>query len=179
LLIVDEVQTGNGRTGQMYAYMNYGVCPDVVTTAKGLGGGLPIGACLLGEKVENIFGFGDHGSTFGGNPIACAGAVSILKRLDEAMFAEVREKGELIRSMLAGKPGIRSVSGLGLMIGIATDRPAAQVVKEGIEHGILCLTAKTKVRLLPALNIPVPILKEAIEILLEICAKKEEIEIKK
>lgn len=171
LLMIDEVQTGNGRTGELYAYMHYAIQPDVVTTAKGLGGGLPIGACMLGEKVENIFGYGDHGSTFGGNPIACAGAISVLARLDDALLARVREKSEMIRTALSGKAGIRSVSGMGLMIGVETERAASAVVKECMEHGVLCLTAKNKVRLLPALNIPNEQLEEAMEVLISVCAK--------
>ena len=174
LLIVDEVQTGNGRTGKLYAYMNYGIKPDLVSTAKGIGGGLPLGATLFGEKVQNVLGFGDHGSTFGGNPVSCAGAVSILERMDDQFLAEVAEKSAMVREMLAGAEGIRSVSGLGLMIGIETERPAAEVVKECIAEGVLCLTAKTKVRLLPALNIPTDILREAVEIIKRVCAKKEQ-----
>ncbi len=169
LLIVDEVQTGNGRTGKLYAYMNYGVQPDVVSTAKGLGGGLPLGAVLLGEKVEHTLGYGDHGSTFGGNPVCCAGALSVIKRLDEAFLAEVRAKGELVRAALAGAPGVESVSGMGLMIGVKTTKPAAEVVNQCIENGVLCLTAKDKVRLLPALNIPTDVLKKAVEILRAAC----------
>ncbi len=165
LLIVDEVQTGNGRTGEMYAYMNYGIVPDVVSTAKGLGGGLPIGACLIGEKAQSTLGFGDHGSTFGGNPVCCAGAVSIVKRLDDAFLAEVKEKGALARDMLSGAPGIEGVSGMGLMIGIKTAKPAGEVVRACMEKGVLCLTAKDKVRLLPALNIPRDLLIEAVEII--------------
>ena len=174
LLIVDEVQTGNGRTGKLYAYMNYGIKPDLVSTAKGIGGGLPLGATLFGEKVQNVLGFGDHGSTFGGNPVSCAGAVSILERMDDQFLAEVAEKSAMVREMLAGAEGIRSVSGLGLMIGIETERPAAEVVKECIAEGVLCLTAKTKVRLLPALNIPTELLREAVEIIKRVCAKKEQ-----
>ena len=169
LLIVDEVQTGNGRTGKLYAYMNYGVQPDVVSTAKGLGGGLPLGAVLLGEKVEHTLGYGDHGSTFGGNPVCCAGALSVIKRLDEAFLAEVRAKGELVRAALAGAPGVESVSGMGLMIGVKTTKPAAEIVNQCIENGVLCLTAKDKVRLLPALNIPTDVLKKAVEILRAAC----------
>ena len=100
LLIVDEVQTGNGRTGKLYAYMNYDVCPDVVTTAKGLGGGLPIGAALIGDKAEFVLGFGDHGSTFGANPVCCAGAISILERIDDKLLAEVKEKSKYINIYL-------------------------------------------------------------------------------
>ena len=150
----------------MYAYMNFGVEPDVVSTAKGLGGGLPLGACLMSEKVENVLGFGDHGSTYGGNPVSCAGAISVVSRLDEALFAQVREKSEYIFNALNGAPGIESVTGMGLMIGIQTTKPAAEVLKTCIEKGVLCLTAKTKLRLLPALNIPMELLKEAVEVIL-------------
>ena len=171
IFMVDEVQTGNGRTGELYAYMHYGITPDVVTTAKGLGGGLPIGACLLGEKVQNVLGFGDHGSTFGGNPIACAGACSVLSRIDGALLASVREKGEYIKKTFTGAKGVKSVSGLGLMVGIETEKPAAEVVKACIARGVLCLTAKSKVRLLPALNIPMEQLKQAAQIILAVCAQ--------
>ena len=169
LLIVDEVQTGNGRTGRLYSYMNFGLEPDIVSTAKGLGGGLPLGACLLGEKVKDELGPGDHGSTFGGNPVCCAGALSVLKRLDEAFLAEVRRKGDFIRNSLAGAPGVEAVTGLGLMVGVKTVKPAAEVVSACIERGVLCLTAKDKVRLLPALNIPDELLSEAIGILKDVC----------
>ncbi len=171
VFMVDEVQTGNGRTGELYAYMHFGVSPDVVTTAKGLGGGLPIGACLMGEKVESVLGAGDHGSTYGGNPIAAAGALSVIERIDDALLADVKAKSDYVFSALAGKKGIKSVSGMGLMIGIETERPAAQIVKECIENGVLPLTAKTKVRLLPALNIPMQDLKKAIDTILAAAAK--------
>ena len=170
LLIVDEVQTGNGRTGALYSYMNYGVQPDIVSTAKGLGGGLPLGATLLGEKVENTLGPGDHGSTFGGNPVCCAGALSILERLDDDLMAEVREKSKLAFEMFQNVPGVESVSGMGLMIGIKPVKPAREVVLRCIERGVLCLTAKNKIRLLPALNIPSDTFKEALEILRAVCA---------
>ena len=163
LLIVDEVQTGNGRTGTLYAYQQFGITPDIVSTAKGLGGGLPLGAALLGEKVESVLGAGDHGSTFGGNPVCCAGALSILRRIDDALLAEVKAKSEYIFNELSGAPGVRSVSGLGLMIGIETEKPAGEVVAACIEKGVLCLTAKTKVRLLPALNISWEALTFAVE----------------
>ena len=174
LLIVDEVQTGNGRTGQLYAYMHYGIQPDIVSTAKGLAGGLPLGATLLGGKVENILGFGDHGSTFGGNPVCCAGALSVLSRLDEAFLEEVRKKSAYLFDAFSGAPGIEAVSGLGLMIGLKTKRPAPQVVAECMEKGVLCLTAKDKVRLLPALNIPMNTLRQAADIIRQVCAKEEE-----
>ena len=165
LLMIDEVQTGNGRTGKLYAYMNYGLHPDVVTTAKGLAGGLPLGACLLGEKVKDVFSYGDHGSTFGGNPVACAAALSVFSRLTDSFLAEVEAKSALLRSLLEGAPGIRSVSGLGLMLGLQTEKPAAEVVKICMENGVLCLTAKDKVRLLPALNIPDDLLRKAADVI--------------
>ena len=169
-LIIDEVQTGNGRTGKLYGYMNFGITPDIVSTAKGLGGGLPIGATLMGEKVQNVLGPGDHGSTYGGNPVCCAGALSVINRLDDAFLADVRKKSEYVFEALCGAPGIKSVTGMGLMIGIETEKPAHDIVNACIEKGVLCLTAKTKVRLLPALNIPMDVLKEAIEIIKSVCA---------
>ena len=169
LLMVDEVQTGNGRTGKMYAYMNYGLHPDVVTTAKGLAGGLPMGAALMSEKVQDVFSFGDHGSTFGGNPVAAAAALSVVNRLTDDFLQTVAEKGELLRSLLENRPGIRSVSGLGLMLGLQTDKPAGEVVAFCMQHGVLCLTAKDKVRLLPALNIPESLLRRAAEIIVQAC----------
>ena len=175
-LIVDEVQTGNGRTGCLYAYMHFGLTPDIVSTAKGLGGGLPIGATLMGEKVQSVLGPGDHGSTYGGNPVCCAGALSVINRLDEDFLAAVREKGEYVFSALSGAEGILSVSGMGLMIGIETERPAKKIVSECMEKGVLCLTAKSKVRLLPPLNIPMDKLKEAIAVIKAVCACKEETE---
>ena len=165
LLVVDEVQTGNGRSGQLYSYMNYGIQPDVVSTAKGLGGGLPIGVCLMGEKVQDVFGPGDHGSTFGGNPAACAGGVSILSRIDEDLLAGVRERSRYIFDQLTGAKGVESVSGMGLMIGIKPVKPAREVVSRCIENGVLCLTAKDRVRLLPALNIPMEQLEKAVAVL--------------
>ena len=170
LLMVDEVQTGNGRTGELYAYMNFGVQPDVVSTAKGLGGGLPLGAVMFGEKTEFTLGAGDHGSTFGGNPVCCAGALSILKRIDERLLADVKKKSAMVFAALQGAPGVESVSGMGLMIGIKTVKPASDVVKACMENGVLCLTAKDKVRLLPALNIPEDVLMKAIEVIKGACA---------
>lgn len=167
LVIVDEVQTGNGRTGKLYAYMNYGITPDIVTTAKGLGGGLPIGAALLGEKVESVLGFGDHGSTYGGNPVCSAGALTVINRLTDGFLDEVKQKSDYVFSALVGASGIEAVSGMGLMIGIKTVKTAAEVVKTAMQNGVLCLTAKDKIRLLPALNIPFEDLKKAIEIIKE------------
>ena len=161
--IIDEVQTGNGRTGKLYGYMNFKITPDIVSTAKGLGGGLPIGACMMNEKMENVLGYGDHGSTYGGNPVCCAGALSVIERLDDDFLGKVKRRSGYVMASLYGAPGIESVSGLGLMIGIKTTAPAGDVVKACMEKGVLCLTAKDKVRLLPALNIPMDDLEYAIE----------------
>jgi len=172
-LIVDEVQTGNGRTGMLYAYMHFGIQPDIVSTAKGLGGGLPIGATMLGEKVQYVLGPGDHGSTYGGNPVCCAGALSVISRLNDEFLASVRRKSGYVFASLFQAPGIESVTGLGLMIGIKTVKPAKEVVAACMDRGVLCLTAKDKVRLLPALNIPMEDLEKAIEVLKSVC--KEEL----
>ena len=168
-LMVDEVQTGNGRSGALYAYMTFGITPDIVSTAKGLGGGLPIGACLMGEKVQDVLTPGDHGSTFGGNPVACAGGVSILSRIDDALLEGVRRRSAYIFEQLTGAPGVESVSGLGLMIGVKTVRPAREVVMKCLDNGVLYLTAKDRVRLLPALNIPMDLLERAVAVLKEAC----------
>ncbi len=166
--IIDEVQTGNGRTGKLYGYMNFKISPDIVSTAKGLGGGLPIGACMMNEKMQNVLGYGDHGSTYGGNPVCCAGAVSVLERLDDAFLGSVKRRSGYVFSSLMNAPGIESISGMGLMIGIKTTAPAGDVVKACMEKGVLCLTAKDKVRLLPALNIPMEDLSYAIETIKEV-----------
>lgn len=171
LLIVDEVQTGNGRSGALYAYQSYGFTPDIVTTAKGLGGGLPIGATLLFERTESVLTAGSHGSTFGGNPVACAGALNVLERIDEKLLASVKEKSEYIFSALNGAEGIKSVSGMGLMIGVQTEKPVDEVLKKCIEKGVLPIKAKQKLRLLPALNIPMELLKKGIETIKQ-CAKE-------
>ena len=169
VLMVDEVQTGNGRTGELYAYMHYGISPDTVSTAKGIGGGLPLGACLMSERVENVLGFGDHGSTYGGNPVACAGGYSVVSRLDDAFLKEVKEKGDYVFSALCGAKGVKSVSGMGLMIGIKTKGNAKEIVNKCMENGVLCLTAKDKVRLLPPLNIPMPALEKAVNVIKTVC----------
>jgi len=172
LLIVDEVQTGNGRTGELYSYMHYGIKPDIVTTAKGLGGGLPIGAALMSEKLDGILGYGEHGSTFGGNPVCCAGAISVLERIDDSLLAAVRAKSEYVFNELRGADGVESVSGMGFMIGILpAKKSAAEVVKRCMEEGVLCLTAKNKVRLLPALNIPMDVLANAVKIIKKVMAE--------
>lgn len=171
IFICDEVQTGNGRTGRLYAYQAYGVSPDIVTTAKGLGGGLPIGACMLFEKCAGVFGYGDHGSTFGGNPAVCAGAYSILSRIDEKLLQSVREKGEYFREGLKKIDGVKEVTGMGLMIGIHTDKPAAEVANECMKRGLLVLTAHSNVRLLPPLTISKDDIDFALKILNEVISQ--------
>ncbi len=166
-LVVDEVQTGNGRTGALYAYMRYGLRPNIVSTAKGLAGGLPLGATMLDEKLQGVFSYGDHGSTFGGNPVCSAGAYSIHSRLTDDFLKKVAAKGEYLTNAFTGAPGIREVTGMGLMLGLATEKPAAQVVADCMAAGVLCLTAKDKVRLLPALNIPCDLLEKAAAVILE------------
>lgn len=170
LLVADEVQTGNGRTGKFYGYMHFGFTPDIVSTAKGLGGGLPLGATMLGEKVKDVLIPGTHGSTFGGNPVCCAGALSIVSRLTDELLSEVSEKSAYLFDCLKGASGVKSVSGLGFMIGIETEKPAAEVVAGCREKGLLVITAKQKVRLLPALNIPMEQLRAAVDIIKEVCA---------
>ncbi len=165
LMAVDEVQTGNGRTGTYFAYQQYGITPDIVTTAKGLGGGLPIGAVLFGEKLQDTMTPGSHGSTFGGNPVVAAGACSIVERIDDDFLSEVQRKSEKIRTALAKVKGVQSISGMGLMLGIETDKPAGEVARACLANGLLILTAKTKLRLLPALNISDAELDEGLEIL--------------
>ena len=171
VLMCDEVQVGNGRSGYLYGYMHYGIQPDVFTTAKGLCAGLPLGATVLGEKVESVLGYGDNGSTFGGNPICCAGAISTLSRMDEALLAGVRERSERIVSALTGKKGVKSVSGLGLLLGIDPERDCGTVINECLEEGVLVLSAHGKVRLLPALNIPLDQLDQALAVLVDVLGR--------
>lgn len=165
LLIIDEVQTGNGRTGSLYTFTQFGIVPDIVTTAKGLAGGLPLGACMVGEKVKDTLSPGTHGSTFGGNPVCCAGALNILSRLDEELFAQVRDKGERLRRLLLDIDGVELVSGMGLMLGIKTHRPAPEIATKCLERGLIVLTAHEKLRLLPPLNITSEQLEAAAAIL--------------
>ena len=166
LLMVDEVQTGNGRTGKLYSYQHFGIQPDVVSTAKGLAGGLPMGACLLGEKTADALTPGTHGSTFGGNPVCAAAALYVQDRLTDELMAEVAQKGEWVRAELAQLPGV-TVTGRGLMLGVESARPAAALVSDLLSRGVVALTAKTKLRLLPPLTIPWPDLKEAVSIIKE------------
>lgn len=169
LTIADEVQTGNGRTGKLYGFMNYGVKPDIVSTAKGLGGGLPLGATMLGEKVENVLKSGDHGSTFGGNPVACAGAISILSRIDDKLLEGVNKKSRYIIDRLSNAEGVKSVSGMGLMLGIETEKDAGDIITQCRKNGVLVIKAKNKVRLLPALNIPDELLEKAVDVIINAC----------
>lgn len=171
LFAVDEVQTGNGRTGTLYAYEQFGIQPDLFSTAKGIGGGLPIGVCLLGEKVKDTLGPGDHGTTFGGNPVAAAGALSILGRIDEPLLAGVRRKSAKLIEGFKSMKGVLSVTGMGLMLGVETARPAAELVSACLEKGVLMLTAKQKIRLLPALNIPDEAIDRALEIVARVFAE--------
>ena len=168
LLICDEVQTGNGRTGTLYAFEQFGIQPDIISTAKGLGGGLPIGAVILGEKVKDTLSAGSHGSTFGGNPACAAGALNVISRLDDAFLAEVRAKSEYIFTKLASIKGVISVSGLGLMIGIKAEKTTPEIISAGIKRGVLFLSAKDKLRLLPPLNITYAEIDEALDVLAQI-----------
>ena len=168
-LMVDEVQTGNGRTGKLYGYMHFGIQPDIVSTAKGLGGGLPIGATMVSKKLEAVLQPGDQGSTYGGNPVCCAGALSVISRLTDDFLAQVMEKSNYIFSQLQDAEGIESVSGLGLMIGIKTVKPAKEVIAACMANGVLVLSAKDKVRLLPALNIPMEQLEKAVTVIKAAC----------
>ncbi|MGN1018736.1 MAG: aspartate aminotransferase family protein [Aristaeellaceae bacterium] len=165
LLMVDEVQTGNGRTGSLYAFMQYGILPDVITTAKGLGGGLPIGACLLGERCEHTLGKGDHGSTFGGNPVCAAAALNVISRLNDEVFEGVKQREAFIRSELAGSPGVKGITGMGLMLGIEVEKPAGEIAAACLKDGLMVLTAHEKVRLLPPLTISFDQLRQGIAIL--------------
>ena len=174
LLICDEVQVGNGRSGKLYGYMHYGVQPDIVSTAKGLAGGLPLGATLLGEKVQDVLSAGTHGSTFGGNPVCCAGAINVLSRLDEKMLEGVEERSAYIKQELAGAKGVLGVSGLGLMLGIQTEKNASDIIAACREKGLLVLTAKSRLRLLPPLTLTAHDVEKALGILNEVLTEMEQ-----
>ena len=169
LLVVDEVQTGNGRTGALYGYMKYGINPDIVSTAKGIGGGLPLGATMFFEKTENVYTPGSHGSTFGGNPVSCAGAISIIERLDETFLSDVEKKSEYIISTLSACEGVKGITGLGLMLGIETEKDVNEVLLYCQQNGVLPIKAKNKLRLLPPLNISFEDLEKAIDIIKKAC----------
>ncbi len=169
LIIADEVQTGVGRTGTFLASEQFNLTPDITTLAKGVGGGLPIGAILMYNKVENTFTSGDHGSTFGANPVACAGANVVVDTIDEQFLQDVREKSEKLKSELVKMPQVESVDGLGLMLGIAfkNDIDSKKVLSACMEKGLLCLTAKTKLRLLPPLTVTQIEIEKAVKIIKE------------
>ena len=169
LLIVDEVQTGNGRTGALYGYMKYGITPDIVSTAKGIGGGLPLGATMLFEKTENVYTPGDHGSTFGGNPVATAGALNILQRIDDEFLSSVEKKSEYIINELSSAEGVKGITGLGLMLGIETEKDVNEVLSYCQQNGVLPIKAKNKLRLLPPLNISFEDLEKAINVIKKAC----------
>lgn len=171
LVCVDEVQTGNGRTGTLFSYQRYDWLPDIATTAKGLAGGLPMGVCLLGEKVKDTLGPGSHGSTFGGNPVCAAAALAVQKQLTDDLLAEVKRKGKYIAAELSELDNVKSVSGRGLMLGVESDKDPKTLVKALLARGVVCLTAKNKLRLLPPLTIPWDALEEAVEIIKEELAK--------
>lgn len=166
LLIIDEVQTGIGRTGRLFAYEHFGIRPDMVTMAKGLGGGLPIGGILFSESCSRVLEPGDHGTTFGGNPAVCAGGVEVLRRIDQEFLDEVAEKGRLMKSEIEKMNGVSQVTGLGMMIGVSLkEKPAKEVVIKAMELGLITLTAKERIRLLPPLNITYDELNEGLAIL--------------
>ena len=167
LMIVDEVQTGNGRTGTLFSYQRYDWMPEIATTATGLAGGLPMGVCLLGEKVKDTLGPGSHGSTFGGNPVCAAAALAVQKQLTDDLLAEVKRKGKYIAAELSELDNVKSVSGRGLMLGVESDKDPKKLVKALLERGVVCLTAKNKLRLLPPLTIPWDALEEAVDIIKE------------
>ena len=169
LLIIDEIQTGIGRTGAFYSYQKYEVNPDIVTSAKGLGGGLPIAAALFNEKTENVLDYGSHGSTFGGNPVCCAGAINIVNRINNKLLSDIIEKEKKIREMLEGAKGIESVSGMGLMLAVKTKKDAKEIVAKCMANGVLYLTAKDRIRMLPPLDIKKKSMEKAIRILKEAC----------
>lgn len=171
LLICDEVQSGNGRTGKLYSYQNFDIHPDIVTTAKGLGGGLPIGACLMFDKCADTFTYGDHGSTFGGNPIACAGAISIINRITDELLLEVQGKGAYLKANISRIKGVKAVTGMGLMIGLQVDKPAREIAQSCLDRGLIVLTAHDRVRLLPPLNISKDEMEQTIKILNEVISK--------
>ena len=154
LLIIDEVQSGIARCGALFAYERYGLHPDIVTCAKGLGGGLPIGAVLLFDKLADVWQCGDHGSTFGANPVACAVADYVLSRCDESLFQAVQKKGAYMAEQLRGCPKLSAIDGMGLMLGATCNvANAREIVEACLEQGLLILTAKERLRFLPPLNI--------------------------
>ncbi len=175
LLIVDEVQTGVGRTGSFFAYQQFGVLPDIVTSAKGLAGGLPFGAVIFGEKTENVLGPGDHGTTFGGNPIAAAGAAYVLSKMTPELFEDVKKKGVYMTERLLRMPQVTGIAGMGLMLGAELDGlNSTEVVKAAFKHGVMILTAKHKLRFLPPLTITFDEIDEGLKALEATFAEMQE-----
>lgn len=166
LLIIDEVQTGIGRTGTLFAYEQFGAEPDIVTFAKGIGGGLPLGGAIFGEKAADVLQPGNHGTTYGGNPVACAGALEVLRRIDDAFLKETAEKGRYLKEKLEAIPEVESVSGMGLMLGASLKtKDAKEAVAAALKEGLMALTAKDKIRLLPPLTITYEELDKGLKIL--------------
>lgn len=166
LLIIDEVQTGIGRTGKLFAYESFNVKPDIVTFAKGIGGGLPIGGALFGEKACDVLQPGNHGTTYGGNPVACAGALEVLTRMDDAFLGEVEQKGSYLKEKLLAIDGVASVSGMGLMLGVELkEKDAKKAVSAALKKGLMILTAKDRIRLLPPLTITYEEIDKGLKIL--------------
>lgn len=172
LLMVDEVQTGVSRTGSLYCFEQYDVRPDVFTSAKGLGGGVPIGACLCTEELGHVLSQGQHGTTFGGNPIASAAALEVLSRVSGKEFLQqVREKGDYLRAKLEAIPGVTQVRGLGMMLGVQLEKDnAKEVAGACVQHGLLILTAKNVLRLLPPLTISYEEMDKGLAILQKVIA---------
>ena len=166
LLIIDEVQTGAGRTGKLFACQHYDIKPDLMTAAKGLGGGLPIGVCLCGEKLKDVMSPSTHGTTFGANPVVCAGANYVLDKISDEKFLEaVEEKGAYLEEKLLKLGGVKNVRRLGLMVGIEIDGDAHAIAVKCVQNGLLIITAKDLLRMLPPLTITEEELDEAVAIL--------------
>ncbi len=175
LLLADEVQTGVGRTGTFYCCEQYGVRPDVLTSAKGLGGGLPIGACLCTKELGDVMGRSAHGSTFGANPVVCAGALEVIRRVSQPAFLdEVKEKGACLRERLEKMKGVAQVRGMGMMLGVVPEKgTSAALAAACVENGLLILTAKSLLRLLPPLTITREEMDKGLAILEKVLAAAE------
>ncbi len=172
MLIIDEVQTGIGRTGKILAQEHFNIKADITTVAKGIGAGLPLGACLCNDNLANVMSAGTHGSTFGGNPVACAGGKYVLDIVNNPEFLnEINEKSEWLFMQLKSIPQIKEVRGMGLMIGADIDADAKDIASKCVENGLLILTAKASLRFLPPLNITYDELKRGLDILKSVLEK--------
>lgn len=166
LVIIDEVQTGVGRTGKLFAHQNYEVLPDLMTVAKGIGGGLPIGLCMCGEKLKDVMSPSTHGTTFGANPVVCAGANYVLDRVTtDGFLDEVEQKGAYLEEKLLSLDGVKSVRRMGLMVGIEIEGNAHDIAVKCVENGLIIITAKDLLRMLPPLVITKDEIDEAVQIL--------------